>query len=176
LRTPLLVQQSEERARRLEKLFGKNLEFTPRRRRDVDAIFLATYPQQGRQIKPTLDFLYVGNMPIYATSQIYSGNPAPGIDKDLEGIYFTALPWTLPGPDNTAVTSANSNYASLLAMGVDSYRLHQWLPLLKTMPDVRVEGLTGTLTLAPQNYIHRTLPWARFRNGSVRRISGNHTP
>jgi len=52
-------------------------------------------------------------------------------------------------------------------MGVDAYRLHQWLGLLKALPDTSLPGQTGTLALGTDNRITRMLALAAFHNGQV---------
>jgi len=168
LEPAFLVKHSRERAQRLQRLLGKNLDFTPRRRGDVDMIFLIANPEHGRQIKPTLDFLYAADLPVFSTSHIYNGAPNPGQDRDLDGIAFSAMPWTVK-----AFTSGNIRpraglpgaYRNLFAMGADAYRLHQWLELLKSLPNTQIHGYTGGLAMDGERRIVRTQPWAIFRDG-----------
>ncbi len=91
----LAVDASDERKKALRALTGEAIEFESRRRQDVDFIFLSALSQAGRQIKPTLAFYYASDLPVYATSHIYSGEPAKTRDQDLNGISFTSMPWTL---------------------------------------------------------------------------------
>jgi len=49
------IKKSKRRATRLKRLFGQTFEFEPRRRKDVDMIFLVSRSKEGRQIKPTLN-------------------------------------------------------------------------------------------------------------------------
>ena len=82
------------------------------------------YPLKARQIKPALDFLYVANIPVIATSHIYNGVQQTGLDRDLSGVEFSSMPWTLKGqlavdlkPDNQLHTA----YRQLFALGYDSF-------------------------------------------------------
>lgn len=146
-----------------------------RRRTDVDLIFLVAYPTQGRQIKPTLDFLYAGDLPIYATSSIYSGTPDPARDADLDGIRFLASPWTLADPA-TLTPSADQRLPTaqrqLFALGVDSYLLHA--QLAGALPDnaQAVRGQTGELLFDGGSWVQRRQPWARFVAGRVEPLPG----
>ena len=54
--TSLLIDQSKARHRRLQTLLKQTLEFTPRRRADVDAIFLAARGSQAQGFAPQLKF------------------------------------------------------------------------------------------------------------------------
>ena len=168
LKPALLIDQSTARATRLKRLLGKNIDASPRRRGDVDMITLVAYPEQGRQIKPALDFLYAGDLPVFATSHIYTGYANPELDQDLNGIAFTAMPWTIQPAAGKGVEPGSDlplAYRNLFAMGVDAFRLHQWLEVLKTLPDNEIRGQTGKLSLADGNRVRRQLPWARFEDG-----------
>lgn len=174
--TPLLkpvlnIDQSEERRKRLQQLLGKNLTFTPRRRQDLDMVFMLAYPDQARQIKPTLDFLFASDLQIYSTSQLYSGVQDPGRNRDLESIRFSAMPWTLPGGGDDKLQPATelpAIYRHMFALGIDAYHLHQGLQQMLLLPETRLSGSTGTLQLGEQGAITRQQPWAEFRNGRVR--------
>jgi len=171
LRPALLLDQSEERAKRLERTLGKNLEFVPRRRQDLDMVFMVAYPDQGRQIKPTLDFLFAGDLPIYATSHIYDGIPNPGKDRDLEGIRFSAMPWTLSGELSAEMEPATTlapAYRNLFAMGIDAYQLHQWIGLMAARPETELHGKTGRIRLGSGNRLQRSQPWGEFHFSRVR--------
>lgn len=170
LRSSLLLSDSQERAARLQRTLGKNVNYIPRRRQDVDMVLMLTQPEQGRQLKPTLDFLFASDLPIYATSHIYGGYPNPSQDQDLDGIQFTAMPWTIPSLAETDIAPQkplSTAYRNLFAMGVDAYRLHQWLTLLKALPDTSIQGQTGSLTMGHENRVTRTQPLAAFRGGRV---------
>lgn len=171
LRPALLVDHSEERAQRLIRTLGKSVDYTPRRRSDIDMIFLVAYPGVGRQLKPTLDFLYAGQVPVYATSHIYDGVPNPTEDQDLDGIRFSAMPWTLGEAGEGDIRPGQEvapAYRNLFAMGADAYRLHQWLHLLRSLPDTEIQGATGRLSLGEENQVIRRQPWALFRGGIPR--------
>ena len=167
----LLVQHSELRARQLRNILGKKIEFQPRRRQDIDFIYLISTPEQARQIRPLLDFYYAEDIPVMAGSQIYSGKANPKNDRDLNGIEFCDIPWLLekPGAIQKSMTKAwpdaDHRYARLNAMGVDAYRLQSRLQLLTQIPDAGLFGATGNLTIGIDNQVHRQLSWAIIKNG-----------
>ena len=72
-----------------------NLEFTPRRRDDIDLLFLAANASQARLLAPQLRFFQAHDLPFYATSSIYGGKPSPAVDADLDGIIFGEMDWIL---------------------------------------------------------------------------------
>ncbi len=162
LRPLLAPQQTRDVA-----AVGENGE-PPRRRTDLDMVFLVAYPTQGRQIQPTLEFLYAGDLPIYATSAIYSGTPDPVRDRDLGDIRFSASPWTLADPNQLSPWPEDRlppAHRQLFALGVDSYLLHA--QLADGMPGLArpIPGQTGLLMLDGNGRVQRLQPWARFRNG-----------
>ncbi len=169
----LQLRQSEARAKRLQSTLGVAVAAQPARRRDVDFIFLAATPQQAQQIKPTLAFQYAGDLPVYATSHLFTGNHSQAQYRDLEGIRFCETPWLLDPtePLRRQVSSqwpqADGSLGRLYAMGVDAYRLAPRLDQLKALPGTRIEGLSGSLSLNPAQRIERQLPWAEFRDGQV---------
>lgn len=170
IKSAMLIEQSEERARELQRLFNTNLQAETRRRQDIDMIFLIADPVQARQIKPTLAFHYAGSIPIYSTSQIYSGVPNEKADRDLNGIRFNAMPWlfdTTSHEKKAISQSAQSSavYSRLHALGVDAFRLYPRLTQLAQVPEMHIYGATGALRLLPNNRIEREQVWARFRNG-----------
>lgn len=172
----LQLRQSEARAKRLQSTLGTQLASLPARRQDIDFIFLAATPQQAQQIKPTLAFQYAGDLPVYATSHLYAGGQNAAQFQDLEGIRFCETPWLLDANDplrqqvGRQWPQAAGSLGRLYAMGVDAFRLAPRLSQLQALPDSQVDGLTGTLSMNPQQRIERQLPWAEFRDGQVQRL------
>ncbi|CAI3787226.1 Penicillin-binding protein activator LpoA [Pseudomonas sp. MM227] len=151
------------------------------RRQDIDFIFLAATPQQAQQIKPTLNFQYAGDLPVYATSHVFSASGDQAQYNDMTGIRFCETPWLLDtsNPLRQQVTrqwpQANGSMGRLYAMGVDAYTLAARLGQLKALPDSRIEGLSGNLGMSASQRIERQLPWAQFAGGQVQRLP-NTTP
>ncbi|UCE89673.1 MAG: penicillin-binding protein activator, partial [Pseudomonadota bacterium] len=95
IRMLLNLDDSKRRHRAITTIFKRNLEYTPRRRQDVDFIFLAAYPRQARQIRPQLKFYHAAYVPVYATSHIFTGNLNTEKDRDMDGVVFGDMPWVL---------------------------------------------------------------------------------
>ena len=53
---------------------------------------------------------------------------------------------------------------------MDAYTLAPRLNQLKALPDTRIDGLTGQLSMSSSQRIQRQLPWAEFRDGQVQRL------
>ncbi|MEK9712819.1 MAG: penicillin-binding protein activator, partial [Thalassolituus sp.] len=146
------------------------VEFEPRRRQDADWMFLVALPEQARQIKPTLAFNFARDLPVYATSHVFSGEINTRADRDLNGIYFCDAPWLLrPSEVKLAVddaTGGQGGFARLYALGADAFRLVARVKQLQAFPDSRIYGSTGALTLDEQRRIHRHTDCTRFNGGA----------
>ena len=165
------ISRSIQRQRRLEANLGVPTVFEPRRRQDVDLIFLAADRDMGRLLIPQLRFHSVSDIPTYATSDIYrpGGNTR---DNDLNGIIFPDTPAVLaPDQAAAAVRSELQVYwpqrdgqLRFYGMGFDAYQLVAAL-YEANVSGWPLHGMSGDLTLAPDGKIHRTLPLGQFRNG-----------
>ena len=139
-------------------------------------LFLAATPQQAQQIKPTLNYQYASDLPVYATSHVFSASGNQDQYNDMNGVRFCETPWLLePGnPLRQQVAAqwpqAAGSLGRLYAMGVDAYTLTSRLGQLKALPDSRIDGLSGSLGMSLTQHVERQLPWAEFVNGQVQRL------
>ena len=149
----------------------------PSRRQDVDFLFLAATPQQAQQVKPTLIFQYAGDLPVYATSHLHAATDNRTQYLDLEGIRFTETPWLLNPqlPLRQEIErkwpQARGSLGRLYAMGADAYLLAPRLNQLLALPETQLDGLSGTLSITPEQRIERRLPWAEFHDGEVQPLA-----
>jgi len=161
----------------LSTLPRNNMEFIPRRRQDIDFIFMQANPAEGRQLKPTLGFHFAGDVPVYAMPAIYDGGRGASNNRDLNGIVFVDAPWILTVNDPLQAQTlqawpANSAAVQRLrAMGVDAYRLHARLAQMSNFPGIRIQGATGVLGMQANGGITRELLPARIVNGSPELIA-----
>ena len=153
-------------------LYTKKIEFEEYRRTDVDAIVLAALPNDARQLTPILAFNFAGNLPIYASSHVYSGSSDSIADEDLNRIKFIGTPWNLAPPSQNKVllsqqkSDINSRIGRLYALGIDAYRLHPYLKQLAAVPGTEISGETGALSLDQNGHIKRKLMWAEYMDGT----------
>ena len=171
----LAIDASEDRLRKLRDLLPRNnIEFIPRRRQDIDFIFLVANARQARLIKPTLAFYFAANVPVFALPSVFDGFSKSTGNRDLEGIWFADVPWLLEDGSlkqkiNRELRTAPGSSQRLRALGVDSFRLYPRLNQMTTWDNAEVLGATGTLTLSETRRIHRSLDFAQFQNGTVER-------
>ena len=146
------------------------MEFTPRRRDDLDAVFLLSRtPADARALKPLLSFYYAGDLPVYASSSVHRGIPEPA-DTDLNGIRLVEMPCLLGSnpPLRLALASGDTGsdaYTRLNALGADAHRLQQSFRQLQAGPDALVPGDTGLITMDPQLRLLRETRLATFDGG-----------
>ncbi|MCY3812172.1 MAG: penicillin-binding protein activator [Gammaproteobacteria bacterium] len=148
-----------------------DLQFTPRRRDDVDAVVALVGEQQLLFLKRALEFHFAGALPIYAPSAAVGAALRP-----IDGVHVCGIPWRLH-PDGLRAAAAplpasRGSSAPWFAFGVDGFRLaNQWQRLISR--DAPIPGSTGTLRLAPNGRINRDLAWATVQGGRlVPRITG----
>ena len=91
----LQINNSDLRHQRLQDQLGTQLEFSVRRRNDVDFIFLAGTARDARRILPLVKFYRAHDLPVLATSSVYNGQFNKLTDEDLKDLQFTDLPWLL---------------------------------------------------------------------------------
>ena len=170
------IQESKSRTNQLRRLIGK-VDSEPRRRQDIDAVIILASPIKARQIKPLLAFHYASNIPVYATSQIYSGYDQPKKDHDLNGVVFTEIPWLLnqsePLRQDIHYLTQKTAYERFYAMGADAYLLAPRLQLLASFPTSKVQGVTGNLVLNHNLQVRRQLEWATFSKGQAKAQLGH---
>lgn len=170
LKAALNLAQSQQRATRIRQLMAEPLEFSPRRRRDLDVIFLlASQPQDARSLKPLLAFHYAADLPVFSTSHIFSGRTDPQVDRDLNGIRLVEIPWIVT-PDADLSTpvynnGADATLAGMHALGADAFMVNWRLQQLAADPGNVYRGQTGLLHMDQQGRLHRELVPTVMRGG-----------
>jgi outer membrane PBP1 activator LpoA protein len=154
----------------MQKWLGKRVEFEPRRREDVDAIFLAARPIQAQGMRPQLQFHRAADLPVYATSHAWSGRLSRNQAEDLRGILLPDIPWLVQqdrsGLSQSTVAeffpASGSALGRLYAMGMDAVKLAPHLGRLRSSRFEALEGATGNLYMDEQQRIRRQLVWLRL--------------
>lgn len=174
IKSLLQLNQSEQRRRTVQSIVRAEVEFEPRRRQDADFIFIAASPQQARLIRPQLSYHFASDLPVYATSHVFSGNENISADQDINGITYCDVPWLLSTDPSMELlrdsldlqsSSSSSRLPRFAALGIDAYQVIPHLQRLAANDFDRYQGTTGKLSIDAQNRIYRQLIWAKFEKG-----------
>ena len=172
------LDHSAARAAALKKVLTHRLPFKaiPRRRQDVDVIFLFCSRPQAQVINPQIDFLYGHDLPVFSTSHLYHGTQDRLTDLDLDGIILGDMPWILgsngprafrAGGTNNPNTYRGTPLDRLFALGMDAYALSSRITALRTIPEARYAGFSGQLSSDGSGVVRRKLMWAQFQNAEL---------
>ena len=138
----------------------------------VDMIFMNAYTKSAAILNPLLRYKQeTANLPIYATSHVYTGSENKFRDENLNGVTFCDIPWVFDEIYTGSLSKTalyrlwgelSSSYLRLLPLGIDAYNLIAHLDKLKTE---FYSGATGKLTLGSDNRVNRELYCAQFVSG-----------
>ena len=166
---------SEARYKKLRRGLGETLLFNPRRRQDIDFLFLAAFPPQARSIRPQFRFHQADQLPVFASSHIYDGSANAALDKDLNQVRFCDTPYTLGALGTGAASGSRSTSNAdtpnpptlprIHALGRDAYALLAYLGPLQNSRLRRFEGDTGRLRIDASGLVQSHLSCGRFRRG-----------
>jgi uncharacterized protein len=150
--------------------FGPGTDYTQMQQRlaaaEAQMTFLAADADQARVVRPYLN----NQVPVYGTSQIYDERTGLLANLDLAGIRFVDMPW-LVQPDHPAVmvyprsTSLSVELQRFYALGIDACRIAA--QLVKHAERVRIDGVTGRITLAADRVFQREPVLAVIREGGA---------
>lgn len=169
----LNLDTSQRRYRTLVNTLRRPMEFEPRRRQDVEFVFLAAYPDQARLIRPQLKFHRAIELPVITTSHSNPGNQSQRVDTDMVGIRLVDLPWMFPVARPTDVRSLDEPSLEgptlaprLYALGIDAYRVAMNLARLSSGDNI-LPGASGQLYMDREGLIHRDLVPAVYTTDGV---------
>ena len=171
IKSLLAIDQSESRKKLVSRTIGRQLKFTPRRRQDIDMLFMAAFPRQAKQIPLQIVYHHGETIPVYSTAHIVANYHSPKQNIDMDGVIFSDMPFLLEDSHDSASrqnTYQNTLYQRLFAMGVDSYQLAPYVNYLMDTPFESFAGDTGQITINSGGHIIRSLPWATFSQGNVK--------
>ncbi len=169
----LKIGASSRRYQQLQRRLGRNLSFQPRRRQDADLVFVVARAPQGQLLVPQLRYNYSGDLPIFATQNIYL--PENPDNRDLNGVEMPALPLLADGHVQIShgqlavdrLSTSDLNIA-LFAMGYDSFKLALALYHGPDALGKGIRGLTGIVHRASDGGLERELAWTRVVNGELK--------
>lgn len=179
IRKLLNIDESQHRSRKLTTVLKQEIKFSPRRRKDIDFIFLAAFPKQARALRPQLKFYHATEVPVYATSHIFTGNLNQEKDRDMDGMVFGDMPWVLAETTShrslrsdieRQISKAGNRFQRLYALGIDAFNIIGALNPLRQFSYERYDGETGSLSLDEQQRVRRQLTWVKFRSGHPKAV------
>lgn len=182
LRSVLRIDDSDARHERLQSVLGTKLNFEPRRRADIEFIFIApATATNARLIEPQLRYFYAGDVPSYTLSNAYEPDSTAS-NEDIDGLSYPDMPWMIA--DDAAVDTIRSSVQQawadrtawrtrLFAFGYDACQLMLAMAGPRHDPaDIQLDGLTGLLHFDAGRRVQRDLIWVQIRNGEPRRLGG----
>jgi outer membrane PBP1 activator LpoA protein len=180
LQSILHVDDSRARYQHLQGVLGGKLNFEPRRRADIEFVFVAAASATtARLIEPQLKFFYAGDIPSYSLSNAYEPDSTAS-NQDIDGLMYPDMPWMVTGDGSideirNGIAQAWENRAAwrsrLFAFGYDACQLMLAMSARGRNPaDAQVAGLTGTLHFDSDRRVQRDLIWVQVRNGEPHRL------
>jgi outer membrane PBP1 activator LpoA protein len=169
----LNLDTSALRSNLLTAAFGAKVISEPRRRRDLDFVFVAAREREAPLLRAQLRFHRAADLPTFATSQVWRADGSR--ETDLDGLEFADMPWTISADPALVAQRAQlaalwpeglARQGRLYALGLDAYRL---IPLFANLPAPLAEPVpaaTGILSLGAGQRVRRELDWARFVDGA----------
>lgn len=177
------LDDSAARHATMRAMLGETPKFEPRRRADVDMIFVAARGQQARSIRPQLKFHRAGDLPIYATALVYDGQPEAS--RELDGIRFCDMPWMLENDGHWApvrrqleqqFADRHRAFPRLFVLGYDAYNLVRLIRSGQLQTGMYLPAASGNLNLHQDGVISRSLTCATLENGQPKVLDLNLFP
>jgi hypothetical protein len=143
-------------------------------RAEPEGVFLALDAREAAIVRPRLPH----ELLLFGTSQVHlGGGESALLASDLEGIYFTDLPWLIETDHPAVMVYARPEQAlsaelnRLYALGIDAYRLAAEWGNGRTR--FELDGVTGALQVdrTVSARVDRWPSFAVFRKGRIERVS-----
>lgn len=151
----LLIESSEERARKLSRAISEKIESIPRRRMDIDSIIMTVSLKTARSLKPELEYNFGESISVYLFPNWQSEDFYLNKELDLDKVFLIDLPWMF-SPKISYIDNLPKRKNRYFALGYDAYDIS----LLLNNPDserrFEFNGLSGNLA---------------YRKGDLRRSS-----
>ena len=156
------LSQSIQRYADIEQVVGREMDFKPRIRDDINAAVLFANYQNAILIYPLMKFYYADELPVYASSHAYE----PGKEKllrELDGLVYNDIPFIVD-PVRYPNSEQVKEFPRLYALGKDAYRLINSIRRI-SISSTELSGATGYISVDENRRLHRRLNWARFNKG-----------
>jgi hypothetical protein len=138
----LLLEQSENRNRKLSREISLALEHEPRRRKDVDLFIISTNLKNLRSLKPALDYNLANSLPVYLIPEWGEKENLKEKEIDLESSFITGMSLMLNArinPSNLEEIRKSERFAA----GYDAFEL---AVLLNNQKKISYLGMMGLIS------------------------------
>ena len=138
----LLLEQSENRSRKLSRETSLALEHEPRRRKDVDLFIISTNLKTSRSLKPALDYNLTNSLPVYLIPEWGEKENLKEKEIDLESSFITGMSLMLNArinPSNLEEIRKSEGFAA----GYDAFEL---AVLLNNQKKISYLGMMGLIS------------------------------
>lgn len=168
----LNVNESKKRIQQVRNTYGSKLKADFRSRQDIDAMYLITYQNEIKLLKPFIDVsisVFSNPIPLYANSRSHVISRQGTYPSELNGLMINDMPWLLKtSVEQQLIEAWPHQFKRLYAMGYDSINLIQKLAQMKASQSYQVNARTGILSVDHTGIISRQQSWAAFYRGKIR--------
>jgi outer membrane PBP1 activator LpoA protein len=177
------VDQSKQRIKQIEGMSDAEVFGVERNRRDIDAIVLFANPEQTGLLNPIIEASLSPfarkSLSVFASSRSYSVDLNSNSLRDLRNLTFTDMPWILPNHSWQLLAhqtkelwpQRQDTLLRLFAMGYDALNLLPRLRLLKSLPQLVSNSLTGNINVDGLGILHRRLLLAQIAQDRVKLLA-----
>jgi len=161
----LEVDNSNARAKNLSRTLRSPIEFTARRREDIDFIYSPLKYKDLRQTNPLMAFYFADDIPVLSNSDISTKLYSQQRDKDLNGVIFSDFNWN---PDKAGIKSLPGKQdpsAKLYSWGADIMYTALQFPILISMPNQQLNAFSSQVYFDGQSQFVREFPISHVRYG-----------
>lgn len=142
----LLIENSKSRAIQLSRILSTPLEYTPRRREDIDSLILSVSLPKARSLKPALEYNFGESLSVYLSSDWKNTDYYQENEMDLEGIILIDMPWMLTSSPDIE-TNLQRKKSRDFAVGYDAYELMLLLNNKSSKRNFTYRGMSGKISL-----------------------------
>lgn len=176
------VLQSQQRIKQLENLSQERVYSVTRNRRDIDAFVVFSRPDELELINPIIESsisLFTNEqLPVFASSYSYDHKQSKNSQRDLRNLVFVDMPWLIENSNGNRrndelsrqvdelFNQPPSAFLRLFAFGYDALAVADNLAQLSIFDHMKIDGLSGTLSLDGSLELNRELAWFAITEGS----------
>lgn len=165
LKKLLEIDKSDNRARQLSRLLRSPIEYTARRRNDIQFIYSPLKYKDLRQTNPLMAFFFANDIQVLSNSDIVSHLYSGKNDKDLDGITFTDYHWQPESHGIHSLPNKSDASSKLYSWGADAFSIATQLPVLITMQNQQVHAFGSKVHFDGKSNFIREFPISFVRNG-----------